>query len=147
MRSDFQKVEELYHQVLSKPEAQRASFLEFACKGDEELLREVENLIACQQKAGKFLDSPALDVAARMLARTQGRIPTGSRIGSYEVLSVLGAGGMGEVYRARDTKLNREVALKVLPEAFAQAPERMARFQREAHLLAALNHPNIKAGQ
>src|SRR5436190_8185533 len=67
----------------------------------------------------------------------------GSRIGPYEVLSAIGAGGMGEVYRARDTKLNRDIAIKVLPTAFAQDTERMARFQREAQVLASLNHPNI----
>ena len=69
----------------------------------------------------------------------------GSKLGSYEVLALIGAGGMGEVYRARDTKLKRDVALKVLPEAFASDPERMARFQREAEVLASLNHPNIAA--
>ncbi|MGH9386039.1 MAG: protein kinase domain-containing protein [Vicinamibacterales bacterium] len=69
----------------------------------------------------------------------------GNRLGPYEVLDSLGAGGMGEVYRARDTQLKREVALKVLPEAFAQDPDRLARFQREAELLATLNHPNIAA--
>jgi serine/threonine protein kinase len=67
----------------------------------------------------------------------------GSRLGPYEILLPLGAGGMGEVYRARDTKLGREVALKVLPEAFAKDAERMARFRREAQVLASLNHPNI----
>ena len=67
----------------------------------------------------------------------------GTRLGAYEVVSPLGAGGMGEVYRARDTKLGREVALKILPEAFATDPERLARFEREAQLLAALNHPHI----
>src|SRR5919108_3822608 len=67
----------------------------------------------------------------------------GVRVGAYEVMSLLGAGGMGEVYRARDTKLGREVALKILPEAFAHDPERVARFQREAKTLAALNHPHI----
>src|SRR5262245_22197163 len=145
MSRDFQRIEELYHQALSKPEAERASFLELACAGDEELRREVDVLVAYQDKAGQFLDSPALNVAARMLAGTEDRIATGSRIGSYEVVSLLGAGGMGEVYRARDSKLNREVALKVLPEAFAQNAQRMVRFEREAHLLAALNHPNIAA--
>jgi len=72
-------------------------------------------------------------------------LPPGSRIGTYEVLSALGAGGMGEVYRARDTKLHRDVALKILPEAVARDPERLARFTREAQMLAALNHPNIAA--
>src|ERR1017187_3010183 len=69
----------------------------------------------------------------------------GTRLGPYEILAPIGAGGMGEVYRARDTKLKRDVALKVLPEAFARDPERMARFQREAEVLASLNHPNIAA--
>src|SRR5215467_6066791 len=67
----------------------------------------------------------------------------GTRLGSYEILAPIGAGGMGEVYRARDTKLDRDVAIKVLPEAVAQNPERLARFEREAKVLAALNHPNI----
>ena len=70
-------------------------------------------------------------------------VAPGSRLGPYEILSALGAGGMGEVYRAHDSKLNRDVALKVLPEALARDPERLARFEREAQLLAALNHPNI----
>ena len=70
-------------------------------------------------------------------------LTTGTRLGPYEILSALGAGGMGEVYRARDTKLNRDVALKILPTAFARDPDRMARFTREAQTLAALNHPNI----
>ena len=68
-----------------------------------------------------------------------------TRLGPYEVVALIGAGGMGEVYRARDTKLNRDVALKVLPDLFADDPERLARFQREAQVLAALNHPNIAA--
>jgi serine/threonine protein kinase len=69
----------------------------------------------------------------------------GSTLGSYEILSLLGAGGMGEVFRARDTKLNRDVALKIIPEAFTHDPERLARFRREAQVLAALNHPHISA--
>src|ERR1700694_5059727 len=72
-------------------------------------------------------------------------LSAGSRLGPYEILAPIGAGGMGEVYRARDTQLKRDVALKVLPEAFARDPERMARFQREAEVLASLNHPNIAA--
>jgi len=69
----------------------------------------------------------------------------GTRLGAYEVIGPLGAGGMGEVYRAHDTKLGRDVAVKILPAAFAQNPERLARFQREAHTLAAINHPHIGA--
>src|SRR5262249_50355000 len=72
-------------------------------------------------------------------------LPSGTHLGPYEVLAPLGAGGMGEVYRARDAKLNRDVALKVLPEAFTADPDRLARFKREAHVLASLNHPNIAA--
>jgi len=70
-------------------------------------------------------------------------LTAGTHLGPYEILSALGAGGMGEVYRARDTKLNRDVALKVLPDSFANDPDRLARFQREAQVLASLNHPNI----
>src|ERR1700728_4003010 len=70
-------------------------------------------------------------------------LSAGTRLGSYEILAPIGAGGMGEVYRAKDTKLKREAALKVLPDSFASDPERMARFQREAEVLASLNHPNI----
>src|SRR6202051_51672 len=72
-------------------------------------------------------------------------LSAGDKLGPYEILAPIGAGGMGEVYRARDTKLKRDVALKVLPTAFARDPERMARFQREAEVLASLNHPNIAA--
>jgi serine/threonine protein kinase len=70
-------------------------------------------------------------------------LSAGTKLGPYEILSLVGAGGMGEVYKARDTKLGREVATKVLPEAFSQEKERLARFEREARLLASLNHPNI----
>jgi serine/threonine protein kinase len=72
-------------------------------------------------------------------------LAAGARLGPYEVVASLGAGGMGEVYRARDTKLNRSVALKILPDAFVHDPDRLARFKREAHVLASLNHPNIAA--
>lgn len=70
-------------------------------------------------------------------------LTSGTRLGSYEILSLIGVGGMGEVYRARDSKLGREVAIKVLPDGFTKDPERLARFEREARLLASLNHPNI----
>src|SRR5450432_3532363 len=79
------------------------------------------------------------------IIRTAMPLPVGIRLGPYEILALIGAGGMGEVYRARDTKLNRDVALKVLPDVLLQDSERRARFQREAQILAALNHPNVAA--
>ncbi len=111
-------------------------------KADPELRREVESLLA-QEKAAGFLESPALEVAAQQFVVEPGKDFIGRRIGVYQILSLLGSGGMGQVYRAKDSKLKREVALKVLPDVFANDPERMARFQREAEVLAALNHPNI----
>ena len=72
-------------------------------------------------------------------------LEVGARLGAYEITGLIGAGGMGEVYRARDTSLHRDVALKVLPDLFVSDPERLARFKREAQLLASLNHPNIAA--
>src|ERR1700716_4292060 len=71
-------------------------------------------------------------------------IAAGTRVGAYEILALLGAGGMGEVYRARDAKLNRDVAIKVLPDSFAANPDRLARFEREAQVLASLKHPHIR---
>src|SRR5579863_8468879 len=85
---------------------------------------------------------PALPTACVNMVNSM-PLSVGERLGPYEILAPIGAGGMGEVYRARDTKLKRDVALKVLPGAFARDPDRMARFQREAEVLASLNHPNI----
>jgi eukaryotic-like serine/threonine-protein kinase len=79
------------------------------------------------------------------MERTRTPLTPGTRLGSYEIISPLGAGGMGEVFRARDAKLNRDVALKILPALFALDPDRLARFKREAQVLASLNHPNIAA--
>jgi hypothetical protein len=125
MSDRWQQIEELYHAA-----REDRTVLDQA---DPELRREVESLLAREKGAG-FLESPALEVAAQQLAADRGQDLIGRRIGSYEILSLLGAGGMGAVYRAKDTKLKREVALKVLPEAFAGDPERMARFQREAEV-------------
>src|SRR3989442_1272770 len=141
----WQQIKQLYASAVKRDENERAAFLEDACAGDQELRREVESLLADQSHDEELLETPALDVAASLLAEGQAESLVGRQLGSHRILSLLGAGGMGEVYRARDTKLGREVALKVLPEAFAHDPERLARFRREAHVLASLNHPNIAA--
>jgi serine/threonine protein kinase len=127
----WSKIESLYHAALAKGRGERSAYLDTACAQDPELRREVESLLGC---ADAELVSPVVD---------GNRLPAGFSLATYQILAPLGAGGMGEVYRARDTKLKRDVALKVLPDAYARDPERMARFQREAEVLASLNHPNI----
>src|SRR6516225_5387063 len=144
MTSDrWQRIEELYHSAREREGSQRAAFLKEACAGDEALRREVESLLAEEKGLGEFLEAPGLAEAAKLLVQDRGRSWVGRQLGSYQILSFLDAGGMGEVYRAPDTKLGRDVALKALPAALARNGERMARFRREAQVLASLNHPNI----
>ncbi|MGH9351582.1 MAG: protein kinase domain-containing protein, partial [Terriglobia bacterium] len=153
----WERVAELHRAALEREESQRAAFLREACAGDELLLREVESLLAYETEAEGFMKSPALEAAARQLAKGQAESArrgssdgaarpdgmAGRTIAHYRTGARIGSGGMGEVYRALDTKLGREVALKFLPDAFAEDPERLARFKREAQVLASLNHPNI----
>jgi Tol biopolymer transport system component len=136
-------IERICQEALDRPRGERATFLAEACGGDEDLRREVERLLAQESAASAFLATPALAVAAHQIGHGGDALRAGQQIGSYTILSSLGAGGMGEVYRARDTKLGRDVAIKVLQPTFAADPDRMARFEREARLLAALDHPNI----
>jgi len=137
----WKAVERLYHEAAERPRGERAAFLRSACAEDDALRSEVESLLA--DEGGGFLEEPALDMMARELAQNGTRSFIGRRLGSYEVLSLIGAGGMGEVYRARDTTLGREVALKLLPRELSADPERLGRLDREARLLASLNHPGI----
>jgi serine/threonine protein kinase len=138
----WRKIEQLYHSAREREGSQRAAFLKEACAGDDALRREVESLLAHEQGA-EFLEVPALEAAAKLLVKDRGQSWVGRQLGSYRVISFLDAGGMGEVYQAHDTKLGRDVALKVLPAAFVHDPDRLVRFQREARMLASLNHPNI----
>jgi serine/threonine protein kinase len=143
----WQHVERLYHDALVRGEGERSAFLREACGDDEALRREVESLLAYASDAQKFMDAPAIEVAApaSISSDTMSQTLVGRRFGPYEIGSLLGSGGMGEVYRARDTKLGRDVAIKILPRAFVADLDRRARFEREARLLATLNHPHIAA--
>ena len=139
---DFDRWRELsriYH--AARTAGDRARFLDEACAGDDQLRAEVESLLAHDAESGAVLAAPGR-VAGAMLAGMASR-PMPERIGSYRILSFIGAGGMGEVYRARDVKLDRDVAIKVLPHDLADDPERRSRLLREARAVAALNHPNI----
>ena len=134
-------IERLYHAALERPAEERAAFLAEVCK-DETLRREVVALLE-QPSMPDFLGRPAIDVAAAMVDEVHVSQWAGRRIGVYHLQTLLGKGGMGEVYRARDTRLGRDVAVKVLPRAFTADPDRLARFEREARVLASLNHPHI----
>jgi serine/threonine protein kinase len=139
----WHQVEQLYYAALERDVTERAAFLAETCLADEDLRREVESLLEVHEQAERFLAVPALEVAAQVIAEDQSQNMVGRMIGHYQILSLLGAGGMGEVYLAEDTRLGRKVALKLLPQKFTQDHERVQRFQQEARAVSALNHPNI----
>jgi dipeptidyl aminopeptidase/acylaminoacyl peptidase len=130
----WQQVKKVLAAALEHQPAERPAYLDQACT-EPSLRREVESLIAAHEQGDtSFMEYPAVE---------SGALKSGTKLGPYEILAPLGAGGMGEVYQAHDTKLGRNVAIKVLPSAFVHDPDRLSRFQREARMLAALNHPNI----
>jgi Tol biopolymer transport system component len=145
----WQQIKRIYNSALELRSKRREAFLEEACAGDQSLRSEIDLLLARRPEAEGFFEAPAMELAAQALARDRSAEPsadlTGSMLLHYSVTRKIGAGGMGEVYQARDLKLNRQVALKILPDSFAHDRERLSRFDREAKLLASLNHPNIAA--
>jgi Tol biopolymer transport system component len=136
-------IERICHAALACDVAARAAFLEEACAGNLVLRLEVESLLAQESAAAGFMSTPAVALAGSMTADARSWI--GRKLGPYVSHALLGVGGMGQVYQAHDTNLERDVAIKILPEAFAHDPDRLTRFQREARMLAALNHPTIAA--
>jgi len=140
----WQQIDKLLEQVVEQEPGQRSAFLDEACAGDAELRREVESLLAYHNKTEQPLDQPALQAVANEPAAEPPSLQ-GRQIGPYKILSLLGAGGMGEVYRARDDRIGRDVAIKVLPTVFSADADRLRRFEQEARAAGRLNHQNILA--
>jgi hypothetical protein len=133
----WRQITELFHATRERDPAQRDAFLADACREDLALHREVAAILSGHEHADQFREAPLFTPASRL--------EPGFSLGPYRIERLIGAGGMGEVYRARDTKLGRDVAIKILPRLLTGDPERLARFEREARMLAALNHPHIGA--
>jgi serine/threonine protein kinase len=139
----WRQIESVFQEALQRDPAEREAYVREACRDDSDLRREAASLLANHNDSADSM--PWAAAAAAQLIAEPASLKGGQRLGPYEILAPIGAGGMGEVYRARDTKLDRDVAIKILPPAFAADCDRMARFEREAKVLASLNHPNIAA--
>src|SRR5262245_22997954 len=144
----WQQIESIYHAALDLDPNERAAFLAESCAEDSDLRREVVELLGYDGAAESFIQGNALAFEARRLepeelSQTAPQLLPGQQIGTYKILSLLGRGGMGVVYRARDERLRRDVAIKVLPASLSHDADRLRRFEQEAHATSALNHPNI----
>ncbi|MEP7273785.1 MAG: serine/threonine-protein kinase, partial [Acidobacteriota bacterium] len=149
----WQKLEDLFHAALQREPDERAAFLDEGCGGDAELRLEIGALLASLEEAGDFIEQAPLAGAISSIVdesthdAEQKAVPDrpliGRRVGRYEIQSLLGAGGMGEVYLAHDLMLDRRIAVKILPAQFPEDEEQVQRFEREARAASALNHPNI----
>ncbi len=140
----LKQIEEIYHAAMEIAPAERQAFLDESCGDDDDLRREVESLLAINRTSNNIFNTPPESLAAEMFSNKENTANlAGKEISHYKVIRLLGAGGMGEVYLAEDTKLRRKIALKLLPPQFETDPERKKRFEKEARAVSALNHPNI----
>src|SRR6476619_4983193 len=139
----WQRVNDLFQSAAERAPEERASFLDEGCHGDEGLRREVESLLASYERAENFIESPAFAIAPELLTNDRAGALAGKVIGHYRIESLIGVGGMGEVYLARDERLGRKVALKLLPDRLTVDETQLSRFKAEARSASALNHPNI----
>ena len=143
MSNDWERLTELFEAAVAREPAERSSFVREACGDDSDLRRQVEAMLAEVDRPA-VIDRPVGEAIADLLGDDR-PVVVGTQLGPYRVESLLGVGGMGEVYRAHDIVLGRQVAIKILPADLSADPERLARFRREARILASLNHPNIGA--
>jgi serine/threonine protein kinase/WD40 repeat protein len=146
----WERIKSLFQDVLERPREDRPAYLREACQGDRALQTEVESLLAVHDQVGSFAEYPANELLnaladSHLPASPDDVLRPGDRLGVFEIQRMLGAGGMGDVYQARDTRLDRMVAIKVLPSHLAANPERYRRFEREARAIASLDHPHIGA--
>jgi eukaryotic-like serine/threonine-protein kinase len=139
----YQQIGLLFNEALEQVPEQRSAWLHKTCGADDDLRLEVEKLLTSQGESGEFLSRPAMQVAAEILAQNQTPTVPGKQIKRYQILSLIGSGGMGQVYLARDTRLGRLIALKLLPSHLTQDTELVRRFKKEAQAIVSLNHPNI----
>src|SRR5437773_2799733 len=141
--AQLRTIEEIYRAALDQKPDQIGAFLGTVCEGDEVLRRKVEALLASRQRADSFIETSAVGLATRIIENGQADLLIGQTIGHYKLSEQIGTGGMGDVYLATDITAGRKAALKLLPTRFTGNPERLKRFQQEAHALVGLNHPNI----
>jgi eukaryotic-like serine/threonine-protein kinase len=139
----WQRINDLFQSATDCPPNQRDVFLYKACSGDESLRRDVESLVVAYERTDNFIETPAFEVAPELLVSENSGALIGESIGHYRIESLIGVGGMGEVYLARDERLGRKIALKLLPEQLTADETQVARFKTEARAASALNHPNI----
>src|SRR6266699_2907283 len=139
----WKQVNDLFQSAVERAPGERAAFLHEACHGDEELRREVDSLLTSYERAENFIELPAFEVAPELVTNDRAGALVGELIGHYRIESLIRVGGMGEVYLARDERLGRKVALKLLPERLTADETQLSLFKTEARSASALNHPNI----